>query len=301
MPNLSLPPANQRNGSIDLLRLVAACVIVLFHAHAPGEQFMVPAVAAFTAIASYNACAATIPLDLVNFGRKARRYLQPFAIWFLIYLALRLADGWISHETIATTLGSWLPPAGTMHQLWFLPFAFGIACAAPAIYQRLCIGLPSSLVFPLLLVFATSWLIIWQSLLLAPGLRVYGLFVPSAALGMALFVRRDRAFGPILALVVFATLGFGLRDRGIENSEQFYFGVPLVAAALALPLPGRIDTRFIAELSFATFLVHPLIIAILLRLTSFGPGTGALGFSALALSLAVGASVLALPVRRWLL
>ena len=78
-----------RNGTVDLVRLLAAAVIVLFHAHAPAGVFMTPAVAAFAAILAYNACKGSASGPAV-LARRARRDLQPFAVWLAIFMALRV-------------------------------------------------------------------------------------------------------------------------------------------------------------------------------------------------------------------
>lgn len=288
-----------RNGTIDLLRLLAAAIIVLFHARAPGGLFMTPAVAAFTAILAYNACRSEQRAG--SSASRIRRFLQPFAVWVGIFVVLRSLDALLSGEPVAAALTSWFPPFGTMHHLWFLPFGFAVASLAPAVLRalRLRLGNPGALC--LLVLLAVGWLVLWESLELPQGVRIFGLYLPSALLGMALTLVPLRPVPLFLAFLACLLGGLVLRELAVNNSAQIFLGLPVVIAALLFPMTETSASRLAAALSLAVYLIHPLIMAVVLRLTPLASGSGALGLAVLSLSLAGGVIILNTPLRRWLL
>lgn len=285
-----------RNGSIDLMRLIAAAVIVLFHARAPGGVFMTPAVAAFSAILAFNACNRAPSAS--SSAQRARRFLQPFLIWVALFGLLRSLDAFLSGQPIGETLIAWFPPRGTMHHLWFLPFGFAVAILAPPAlaWLRMISGDPACIMF--LVLGACGWLLFWQGMDLPQGIRIFGLYLPSVMLGMALVLVPNRPEHLLYAFLTVLLLGLGLRNLGVNNSAQIFLGLPVVIAALALPLPDGRLTRLAAELSLAVYLIHPLIMAIILRLTPLAFGTPELGLTVLAASAAAGVATLKSPARR---
>lgn len=63
---------SERNASLDVLRLAAAFVIVLFHAKSPGGQLMPAAMAIFAALLGYFALAGRSDQSLATLAANAR-------------------------------------------------------------------------------------------------------------------------------------------------------------------------------------------------------------------------------------
>ena len=143
-------PGDGYNATVDYLRMLAAILIVLFHAGAPAGGFSVAAVGvfafffAFFTLRSVRAEATDTPIR-----NKARRLLRPWLTWSLLYAALILGGALTSDQSVPAAFADWLPPHATQYQLWFLPWAFVVALvligAAPLIPDRPGIGAASLL------------------------------------------------------------------------------------------------------------------------------------------------------------
>lgn len=279
-----------RNGTLDLLRFAAAIAIVLFHAKAPGGWLVTPALTLFTVILTYQAgVAAERPFGLM-LRQRSDRLLRPFAIWVTIYGLLRLADGGFD----LAALRSWLPPEGTMHQLWFLPFGFVISISVAAGARRLrALGPVAGAVLPI----AAGALLaaFYTTLTLPPGLSVFLDYLPPACFGLAL-----AALGPAQMPFVSAAgvaLVLALGGAGIETEMlvgQFLIGLPLTVLALLVPLPPSRLTLWCADRSIAVYLVHPLVLSVVLRLTGLQAGA-MLGLLVIVLSVALSEAIYRLP------
>lgn len=286
------PPAG-RNAALDLLRLAAALVIVLFHAKSPGAAWMPAAMGFFTAL---TACLAMTGRDRGTFGaaarQRARRLLRPFAIWAVFYLGLRLADAVAAHQPLGATAAAWFPPEGTMGPLWFLPFAFAASLALLALRRRAPGITAPRVALPLAAAGSALWLLILGRSDPNPGVAVFLFYEPALFFGVAL----ASAAGSMvwLGLTGGAALGLGLllSASGIEGTDQLVLSVPLLAAALALGPPGTRATRVAAELSMAVYLVHVAVLAVMLRILPLALGSVELGAAGFAVSALLGHALL---------
>jgi len=285
--------AEGRNATLDVLRLAAAVVIVLFHAHAPGGQYMNAAMAVFTALMGYLAMAerGAEPVPAV-LRRRAGRLLRPFAIWAAFYAALRLADAWMTGEPLTVAIASWLPPRGTMGQLWFLPFAFAASLAVMAARRALPVLAPPALALALAMTASAIWLVMLESAAPVPGIAVYFNFMPALFFGMALASTAGRP--PTLVATGGAALALGLwlDGQGIGHTQQLTLGLPLVVIAMHLRHPGGRWSRLAGDLSMAVYLLHIFVLALLLRLLPLPMGSLTLGLLTAGLSTAAGLALL---------
>lgn len=291
--------ATRRNAGLDLLRLGAAAIIVFFHAGAPGGELMPAALGVFAAMLGYLAMDGAPRGPFAGIvARRADRLLRPFLLWAALYLGLRLADAAVGGEPVGATVRSWFPPEGTMGPLWFLPFAF-VASVAVAAARRAWPALAAPRVALTVATLAAGlWLVLLDAARPAPGIQVFVGYEPALFFGMALAAADGNARWLALTGALAAVFGLALRVAGIGGSDQLALAVPLIAAALLWPLPGGRRTRVAADLSMAVYLLHGVMLAVLLRITSFGLGTPALGLATLVLSAALGLVLLRLPLAR---
>lgn len=288
-----------RNAGLDLLRLVAALVVVLFHAKAPGGELMPAALGIFAAVLGFLAMAGADRGgfdDLVR--RRASRLLRPFLIWAAVYLGLRLADAAATQEPLLPTLAGWFPPAGTMGVLWFLPFAFLASVAVAAVRRAWPAIAGPRLALPLATAGAGLWLLLFDRLSLAPGLEVFLDFEPALFFGMALAAAGAESFRIGLTALVGVLLGLAAEVAGIEGAAQLYLAVPLVALALLRPVAQTRASRRATDLSMAVYLLHVLVFSVLLRATSFQVGSLSLGLSGFAGAALFGLALLRTPLGR---
>jgi len=290
-----------RNAGLDLLRLAAALVIVLFHAKAPGGALMPAALGVFAAMLGLLAMAGA---DRGGFGalvrRRAGRLLRPFLLWATFYLGLRLVDAAAAQEPILPTLAGWFPPAGTMGPLWFLPFAF-LASLAVAAARRAWPATARPLAsLSLAAVGSGLWLLGLDLESLPPGIQVFLDYGPALFFGMALAAAGAEPFWLGLTALVAAALGLAAEAAGVAGGQQLYVAVPLIAVALLRPASGTGATRLAAELSMAVYLLHVFVLAVLLRVAPFELGSFALGLAGFAAAAAIGLGLLRTPLGRWL-
>jgi surface polysaccharide O-acyltransferase-like enzyme len=256
-----------RNGSTDALRFAAALVIVLFHAKLPVGGAMAAAMGVFTTLLACHAAAGHGSVAQVLRSRFDRM-IRPFAVWAAIYAALRMADAIASGRPVMPDLLAWLPPHGTMGQLWYLPFAFAV-CVGIALLRRIAGPSPGPILSAgFAVVGSLLWVRITGFLSLPAGLQVLVNFLPSVLFGIALAsMPRQRGMMALLSLAAVAT-GLAMLYLGAPVSEQLWIGVPLTIAAQLRPVAATPLLRRASDLSMTIYLVHPLVIAVLLRLTA---------------------------------
>jgi hypothetical protein len=272
-------------GVADVLRLGAACVIVLFHAGLPVGGAMTAALGVFTALVVVTATAAP-PQPLGHtIRRRARRLLRPFALWGGMLLLLRLADAALSGLDIGAELRGFVPPEGTFAQLWFLPFAFALSLAVAALRPHAAAAPPPAVAIGLAALVSVAWIATLAQSPMPEGLRVFFNFVPAAAFGLVLAALRHSRAALAAAGLAAAGLGLWLGAQGLPETEQLTLGIPLVALALIAPRPRSVFTRLASELSMAVYLCHVVLIAVLFRLLPLDYGSPALGLAALAAAL----------------
>lgn len=282
-------PLAERNAALDILRLAAALVIVLFHAKAPGGALMPAAMGVFTAMAGHLAMTGRDPGPLAATARRrGHRLLRPLAVWGTLYLGLRLADAAASGMPLGEAVAGWLPPSGTMGPLWFLPFAFVATLAVAALRRHLPALAAPGVALPLAALASALWLLALDGREMPPGIAVLLAYEPSLFFGIALAAAAGDARRLGLCGATALALGLALHAAGIAGSLQLSVAVPLIAGALILNPAGTRATRGAADLSMAVYLLHVPVLAVMLRVLPFRVGSPELGLAGFALAAALG-------------
>lgn len=222
-----------RNQNVELVRILAAFGIVVFHSGATGSALGYSGLVAFTMLATFFA-----GNDL---AKLAKRVLVPWAFWSVFYLGWRfVADGDPFHpgmNPIASIL------YGT--HLWFLPFVFVVIGALGAVKTDHLPLICGCAAFGLLA--ATPW---WREFQVGtPPPVIQALHaLPAAFAGVAL---RDR----FARMIVVAGLAICLAWSVPGVSIPYAVGGGAVIGALLLPRI-RVNVEVVSRCTMGIYLVH---------------------------------------------
>jgi hypothetical protein len=237
-----------RNQNIEIVRIIAAFGIVLFHSRATGSDLGYSGLVAFTILSTFFAGTGTAKL--------AKRVLVPWVFWSVFYAGWRFAaDGSMFHAGL-TPLESIL--FGT--HLWFLPFIFVINAALGQIKSRhlplICAIAGSALLA------ATPW---WRDFQLQfnPPVVQYLHALPAALIGVAL---RTKASLAISCAGVAVCLAWQI--PGV--SLPYALGGLIVIVALLVP-KVQFNVESVSACMFGVYLVHIAALGVFNRIT--GPAT----------------------------
>lgn len=291
------------NPTVDYLRLSAAIVIVQFHASATLAPMGEGAVGFFVIVMVWftlrSALTLTHPLRYLS--ERARRLLRPFAVWTVILLASKIADGLLRGDP-AGNIVHFLPPNGSFAQLWFLPWALLVTAALVAVQPLWAhpvttgAGMLRGVVAVTL--GAAVLLAVWMQDDLALILRLCALYSVSVLAGVLLFRLRADGLLMVAAAAGLCAGGIALRLCGFEGTQQMVAAPPLLVAALMIRLPEAGWTRRLPVLSMDIFLAHTAVIAVVGLALPYG-SAGA-GIAAVVGSIAVALVLQAAPFGRWL-
>jgi fucose 4-O-acetylase-like acetyltransferase len=236
-----------RNQNVELVRIIAAFGIVVFHSGATGAALGYSGLVAFTALATFFAKGGV--------SKLAKRVLIPWVFWSLFYLGWRFAaDGSAFHEGMS-------PIASILYgtHLWFLPFIFAANLAAGLIRSR---WLPMGCALAAFVLLAGSpW---WRELQLAtdPPLTQMLHALPAALLGVAL---RERASMIVAGAGLISALLWDVPGVSIP----YAVGGGAVIAALLLPQFVR-NVEPVSGLMFGVYLVHIAALGVFNRIVGSG-------------------------------
>lgn len=287
---------NARIASIDVVRFLAAIVIVLFHAKLPVGPAMTASLGFFTATVAFFAAGSLGTPRSPLLRRRVTRLLVPFAIWTGIMLAMKVADSLLTAEPLIPELARWLPPRGTLGQLWFLPFAFVVSelvAFLSARWHRRAAP-PPMVTYVLALVLSGVWLWLLSGVDVPNGIRVLLNFLPSALLGALLSRFAPGVTAMTLAAGLAVAAGLAATLAGWPETEQLWIGVPVLALCRAFPGRRGAASDLLGAASLPVYLVHVALIAALMRLLPMPIGSTGFAAAAVATAVAVAFGYLAL-------
>lgn len=269
---------NERNGSIDILRLIGAFGIILFHCGAPYASIGLAALPMFVMLLVYFG--AGTPLSA-----SANRLLKIWVIWSAIYALLKIAQSTVSGTDMGNEFEPWMVWTGTSIHLWFLPFcALFLGLNAWALRH-----LPDRALIAVACVLSTLCVITAQTTAPIP-LAQWVTVIPAAFTGL-IMARLSRPVLPPLLLTLCA--GLAWIAGFTASSDQLFIAGLTTAAAFHFRTPGTALTGSLAPLSLGLYLFHPAVIAVSLYAFEMGSLSLFLAVSAISLTACTAALRLA--------
>ena len=274
------PEIRARDQSFELLRLVAAFGIVLFHAGAPGSSVGFGGIVVFIVV--------SVAME-VGPNWERRRSLASLAGFFLVPWAI----WWVGYGLINVVRGrGLLPPgpivgtvlSGTAPHLWYLPFMCAVLIgvgAGKALLSKRAVFLGSG-VIALGLLASVKWWWPWslhQGAPWAQYCQAVPLVFAGLFLGAAMHRRATLAAGAILIVWMVAAVVVSRADIGV------LLGLILTVVLLLRPLPLRWNVEKLSRCTYGVYLMHPF------WLMAFAPLLG--GIPLLRVTAAFGAALAA--------
>lgn len=231
----------ERNGLIDYGRFLAALGIVWFNAQAPGDRIAYIALPFFLVLL---ALPSTSSLSV-----RAKRLLQPFVIWSVIFAMLNTA---LALKTNSPPFEWWrwsMLLSGSWVHLWFLPFAFLVAVVAPWFRHPLASFGGAILTATLLALHGSPQPVPFGQWTVA---------VIPVLVGIAYFSWGWRlAVTTLLTSCLILFLGHPSPDN-----VTILFGTAIALVFLSNHLPATGVSDWCARISYWVYLAHPLVIIV---------------------------------------
>ncbi len=273
-----------RNGSLELLRVLGAFGIVLFHANGPASAI------GYAALPLFILMSLQLQSGRGDLERRFWRFLTPFIAWSLIYTGLYTAQAVATQQSVTAWIAPSMILTGPSLHLWFLPFMAVCSTLFIMFHDPLSRLSPTriSTVFaliglPCLYALNTDtlpggvaqWVFGLPAVLLAPLLCRH--MIQTAALHLV-------GWYTALLLLAVAGLSDGALQLGIALVVLF------VANSVHIATPPWLSA--LSALSFGIYLIHPLIAAVLARLPTGLPGNSLMDVILIFVLSCVGAHLL---------
>jgi len=256
--------ALSRNGSIEYLRCLGAFGIVLFHLKGPGAEIGYAALPIFIFLSVHFCLRLSEGQSLHDLARKRMsRVLMPWVFWCAVFGGLKIQDALMSGGSVQGEFAFWMVGTGPSIHLWFLPFiavASFLAIALNAVLRPL----RTEIVVLLLALVSLGCLSFSPTNMPAPfGQWVFGVAAVLLAIG---FYRIDRPTNLFNLAIWSGMLGLAIALGWTEGSLQMALTFAALAVVLSVKLPSSKTLRYLAGLSLGIYIIHPLVIAVGLRL-----------------------------------
>lgn len=264
-----------RNGSIDVMRFVAALSIIWFHLPLPGGATALAALHVFVLLQVLFG--ASRPL-----GPQAIRLLVPWLAWSTFYAAASVVQASLQIRPVSTEFELWMILTGASLHLWYLPFSLGAVwiagMAIRVMSRKMLIGVGTGIM--LVCGYFSN-----ETVLAIPWAQ-YVSVGPAVVLGIWLAAGMDPrcvvAAGLMAGLALMAGTGWS------SAIWQSVLALVVVAVAFFVPMPSTAMTRWLGRISFGLYLVHPAIYAIFLTATDLPGSALFLAVTALSIVLSEG-------------
>lgn len=112
----------ERNPVLELVKFLAICEIVCFHAKAPWSQYIY-VLPIFMILSISFVANSTSPIS-IQLKKSFKRFLMPWIFWSAFYAVLKIIQALIGGYSIQDEFNWSMLIAGTAIPLWYLPYAF---------------------------------------------------------------------------------------------------------------------------------------------------------------------------------
>lgn len=255
-----------RRIDVEFLRVLACLGIVYFHA------------GVFSGISNAIAYSGLVVFVLISvfyagkrkttdeFSSLAKKILVPYVIWSAIYLVLYYLSG----KSISEIINLRSIVSGTSIHLWYLPFIFLVLVIVGQIKKYMPLRIisgASGAMFALWLYFSPFWrpyveVVPFPQYMHAVG----GVFLALSVISSVRWISYASLGGGVLMCIYLLQF----RDHGVSVVYLIaaFVTLALIIRPVALSRVGR-PVALLSSLTFSIYLVHPLGLAILSKL-SFG-------------------------------
>lgn len=268
------------NALLDYLRFGAALVIVLFHTGTLFKSADHAAVGFFAMVLTYFTLSgfreprSSLP-DYLKI--RARRLLYPCLLWGGLHVFGKAAAMRFDIAELRADLVGWLPPQGTMAQLWFLPWAFACTVLLTLVFYgrppASKSGRNSVLMTGTALATCLVMLSLWTLQRLPLFWSIWALYGTSVAIGILLFGLRNRPRDLICASLCVVLAGAAMKLWGLSGTTQMTVACPLFVGALLCRTGDLPFAKTLGSVSFNLYLCHVVVTALAKSLLGVELGT----------------------------
>ncbi len=267
----------KRNATLDYARFLAAVGIIVFHVGTVGGSIGYAALPFFLMLLVVLAFSSAEHLGFKDYMRgRASRLLVPWAMWSLVYGALKLAEVALTDATLPSEFSSWMLLTGPSIHLWFMPFAFSASlliwplAGFVALFSDRWRGIFAAVGVTLAVLLITML----SGITTAPPFAQWFFALPAVAFGAGIGCLLGASNLAGIVTLYTAALAVGVWAAGWPNgSSQLVIASAALSICIALPTRTRPVASWLADISVTLYLAHPLVVAVLLRLTPLQDGS----------------------------
>lgn len=288
-----------RLASVELLRILGAFGIVLFHLRAPGAWIGYAALPLFIMLSFYfSLLKASRPGHSPPLADRVKRYMLPWVFWSGVFFVLKVIDATTSGQPLASEFDPWMLATGPAIHLWFLPFMAFFAVVG--LNRQVITWVSGTPPVILSAVICAVFFALFRGIELAsqPPWQQWLFGLPAILASLVFFNARVKGSRTGILILLICTSGYLYFGTG-DGSMQPLLAIFLMLIALNIPLPSNGVIDRIAGLALGVYVMHPAVVAVLMRVVPDVPrATLSFTLVVFALSLAGTFVLRKLPVFR---
>lgn len=298
--------------ALDAVRVLGALLVVAFHTPGLGGRLATAAGGAMFLLTTFGLSSlrqGDEPFALFA-TRRAARFLLPFLVWSLVYLAARMRHAVVDTDPWPTLFTPAAFCAGFSYHLWYLPFAFaGCVVAWPIVRATrnlpdlVAIALTSGVGF--LLFGAIRRTIAHAEMTLPWG--QWTCSIPAVLIGVGFArlhaipdVRTQRFAAVAVSLLTLSVASWLLAQGYVVTTIAAAIAEPIVCAAFVLNLPSNAALAWLSRRTLGIYLLHPLVSDVWMKVLGLDVPPPILFALTYAGAIAATETIRRIPRARWI-